>query len=40
MAELKDGQLSETEGERQCHSCLTLIERAFSSVKVHNLKGS
>ena len=38
MAELKDRQQQETEGERQFHSCLTLMERTFASLEVHNLK--
>ena len=40
MAELKDDQLLETEGELQCHSCLTPMECTFASLKVCNLKGS
>ena len=39
MAELKDGQLLETEGELQCHSCLTPMERtfAFESLQLERL---
>ena len=38
MAGLKDHQQQETEGKMQFHSCLTLTERTFESLKVHSLK--
>ena len=38
MAELKDCQQQETEDELQSHSCLTVMERTFTSLKVHSPK--
>ena len=38
MAELEDRQQQETEGKLPCHSCLTLMESMFASLKAHNLK--
>ena len=38
MVELKDRQQQETERKLQFHSCLTLMEHMFASLKVCNLK--
>ena len=38
MMELKDRPQLETEGKLQCHSCLTLMERTFTSLQVCNWK--
>lgn len=38
VAELKGRQQWETQGQLGRHSCLTLMDRTFAPLKVHNLK--
>ena len=38
MVELKDRQQEEREGTLEFHSCLTLMEHKFPSLKVQNSK--